>query len=383
MRILSVVVLILAFALASTGAESTDVTVTPGEATLEKNSSACTFKVSLSSGRALALDFTGSGIDSLTDDRGTDLGSKQAGKRPDYKTQPAYVQAMAVDEGKGLSVTALSPQRSGSGARSLILAGALRLKVGLDARQGRLRNVALSKGTQMILGGYEARVTDVRRTEKSTEFTLEFSGAPAGLHVHDARLEDADGKQVPARYDVTSSGSGDKVSYSLQFKEIGRALEKASISYLLISDSRMVNVPFKITVPVKGSGLEAVPVVVRTGTGKAGDKTSPKNESRTAGLPPVGKYGIKIAPVQSVNTPCHVGLDKPLKVASGERYLISLVPASRPDSYWGWWKELKNGATGAVLNAPDETGSYELRLGRARAPEKTYSVLQRVKVLVK
>ncbi len=384
MRIATALLFVFAFALASSAAETTRVTITPGESTLEKTSSQCTFTVKLSSGRVLGLDFNASGIASLADDTGVDLGKKPAGESPDYKTQPAYSQTMGVEGGKGLSITILAPKAAGTGARSLDLDAKLKLKVGLDARQGTLKNIALAKGTQFILGGYEARVTDTRKTAKSTEFAIEFAGASAGLHVHDARLIDADGKTVLCTYEVTSSGSGEKLSYRLRFGGINQALEKVGISYLLIADAKLVDVPFKIKVPVKGSGLAVTPVVVSLGA-VAAAKTTPAADipKRTSDLTPVGKYAIKVDRSQPINEPCHVSLAKPLKVGHGERYIISLVPASKPDTYWGWWKEAKNGATRLILDAPREVGSYELRLGRVKAPAKTYSVLQRVKVIVK
>jgi hypothetical protein len=387
MRTMIAALLVVALAATAIAGETVKVTLTPKQAVTDGGATRCVFTAELSAGRVLGLDFTASGITSLKDSKGTDLGAKPAGKRPDYKTQPAYAQTMAVSGGRGLQVTVLAPKATAGGSASLTLTGKLKLKVGLDAREGKVSGVALAKGTQFIIGGQEAKVSTVVKTEASTEFTVEFTSAKAGLHVEDMKLLATGGKEIPCTYSADGSGATAGTIFRVRFYNIKTSLDKVDIKYVLLADARKLDLPFSLNIPMKGSRLKAKPLVIDIG----GAKTSPTKGTaattattgRVSSLKPKGKYGLKVFSTLSVDQMVDVELAKPIKMLSGEKYLVSLVPAARPDSYWGWWKEVKAGETRLVLRAVRSAGSYELRLGRARYPDNTYEVLQRIKVSVK
>jgi hypothetical protein len=396
----SVAALVFLFtaSVASAG-EDASVRITPVRAQTATKSCKGAFRVDISRGRVLALDFTGSAINRFADDRGTDLGKKPAGKRPDYSAQPAYIQSVAVGGGQGIEVTVRSPKPAGAQARSLSLSGSLRLKVGLDAREGQLEKVALTKGSQFILAGREATISEVRSSENSTEFAVNVGPGPKGLHFRELQIIGDGGKPVDCTFEVKATGPEDKPGYRLRFKDIAAQLAQADIRYLVIAETRMIDVPFELVLPIEGSGLAATPVSVAVGASgeeaAGGSKTSTKSGGSTgagpeadkpdplASVKPAGKFGLKVRTKVDVEQPVDVGLSAPLRPASNESYIITLVPASKPDDYWGWWQQIKSGQTLLQLEAPREVGGYELRLGHAKHPAKQYTVLQRVKVTVK
>jgi hypothetical protein len=381
MRTASLTAFALAIALIACGGEATRLTVTPVKATLGKAEAECLLNVEISDGRVLQLDFLGSGVKSLKDNQGTDLGTKPAGKKPDYKTQPSYTQTSPIKGGRGLQVTVSSPKSAAATASSISLEGILKLKVGLDAREGQLKNVALAKGSQFLMGGQQASITEVRKTDQSTEFTLEFA-AEQGLFVQEMKLSDAEGKGIFCSYDVSSASGGAERRLTVSFKEIAKPLDKVQLSYVLLADARTIEVPFKVTVPIPGSGAEAQPAVIEIGGGNSNTSTPKPVGNLAPEVKPVGDHGVRIPPQLKIGEAPTVEITKPPKQVSGEQYILTFVAAGRPDKYWGHWQLFKAEKKVYTLRAPRNAGSFELRLGYAKWPQKTYRVLDRVKVRV-
>jgi hypothetical protein len=110
--------------------------------------------------------------------------------------------------------------------------------------------------------------------------------------------------------------------------------------------------------------------------------------------PPPAPIAIQ-APVVPVAPPPQVASDVPtyalgdaieihfsgaLRAPSGQRYWITLVPASSDDSTWGSWHYVADGATTESLAAASE-GDFEIRL-HDLYPRFDYKVLTRVRVRV-
>lgn len=75
-----------------------------------------------------------------------------------------------------------------------------------------------------------------------------------------------------------------------------------------------------------------------------------------------------------------VTFDRPLP-PEGERYWITVIRASEPDSGWGAWQYVDSGVTQVKLAALTAAGRYEVRL-HAHYPEHSYDVVNRASLTV-
>ena len=71
----------------------------------------------------------------------------------------------------------------------------------------------------------------------------------------------------------------------------------------------------------------------------------------------------------------------PMHAASGERFWITIVARETPDSTWGTYEYVPEGARGMKLEAPAAAGDYEVRL-HANYPRKTTNVVHRAAIRV-
>jgi hypothetical protein len=67
---------------------------------------------------------------------------------------------------------------------------------------------------------------------------------------------------------------------------------------------------------------------------------------------------------------------------SGERYWITVVARGEPDTTWGQWKFVAEGAREETLAAPASAGDYEVRL-HANYPRLATNVVERQVIRVK
>ena len=72
---------------------------------------------------------------------------------------------------------------------------------------------------------------------------------------------------------------------------------------------------------------------------------------------------------------------QPLRPLKGERFWIAVTHAAAPDSTWGTWVYVPDGATTIQLVVPDAPGAYEVRL-HANYPTKASNVVHRVAITV-
>jgi OOP family OmpA-OmpF porin len=123
------------------------------------------------------------------------------------------------------------------------------------------------------------------------------------------------------------------------------------------------------------------------------------NPQRTAGggLVAVNAQGNEVSVGVGVGTAGGVGLDKssyrggekvrikysqPMTTPSGQQYWVTLVKASEPDSTYGTWHYVKQGATSDEIEVgSNPEGSYEVRL-HDLYPKHPYRVISRTKVTV-
>jgi len=71
----------------------------------------------------------------------------------------------------------------------------------------------------------------------------------------------------------------------------------------------------------------------------------------------------------------------PMHAASGERFWITIVARDTPDSTWGTYEYVPEGARGLKLEAPAAAGDYEVRL-HANYPKQTTNVVHRATIRV-
>ncbi len=337
----------------------------------------CVFRVEAVKGTILSLDKGLSGVGSWTDDRGTDLGAKPVDKRSDRTTQPWYSRSDRAEDGRARDLTVTSPAAAAAGAKTFSIKGRIKLKHATKVRKGKITNVLLRNGNTFRIGTQEVRISAVIQKEKQTEFQLKFVDAGEGFHVQVLQIyEGADKRVFASRSALSFRGTDGKKSPTLRFYNIKTRLARATFSYVLWSDAREIEVPFSVTVPL-GSVVakKPDPTVKKPDPAVVAPKTTPI-------ISP--KYGLKLAKdTFGISEPPTVTFTKPIDVKKGKRFLIVLVPAGKPDDYWGHWKLVPAGAKDITLRAPRAAGDYELRLGRAVFPAKDYTVVERVKVKVK
>ena len=71
-----------------------------------------------------------------------------------------------------------------------------------------------------------------------------------------------------------------------------------------------------------------------------------------------------------------VAFPAPLHAAKGERFWLTIAPADAPDTSWGAYDYVADGATSMSLAVPTKPGNYELRL-HANYPTKSTNVVHR------
>jgi hypothetical protein len=138
---------------------------------------------------------------------------------------------------------------------------------------------------------------------------------------------------------------------------------------------------------MEGSGLESGTATVTGGPTAAippdGDLPDDGAGDPEAAYPPVGKFGIRAPQELESGLALEVFVTTLPRPERDERYLISVVPVARGDDYWGFWQILDPMKHEYTLRPPGSSGSWEIRVGRAKYPSTTYEVLDRVKVRVR
>jgi hypothetical protein len=343
----------------------------------------CVFTVEIASGSILDLEMRESGIDRMADNAGTDLGTKPKDQAPDYRTQPYY--QSSTGSSQRLQVTVGAPKAAAATAREVTLEGALKMRIGRNRKAGEFKGIALAKGTSIDILGNRGVIGEVKNTGTAMEFALEFASPDPKMHIESLALGDgAGGVLATGRTARVKSAEGTEV-LRVTFADVKAPRETADINYVfwLVADS--VYVPFKLSVPVDGSGGAAKPVTVKLGAGattedNGGEGTQVEVVERPK---PVGKYGVQVLTEVGVFDEPEVSFTPALSYGRTERYIVALIPAAQPDDYWGYWKMIDSKEEVYRLQAPMHTGSYELRLGYAKYPEKVYKVIERIKVTVK
>jgi hypothetical protein len=76
-----------------------------------------------------------------------------------------------------------------------------------------------------------------------------------------------------------------------------------------------------------------------------------------------------------------VAFATPLVPAAGERFWITIVATGAPDTEYGAWQYVPDGARAITLDVPDKAGEYEIRL-HANYPRLSTNVVHRAAIHV-
>ena len=102
-----VIALLLASHSATVAAPQTQFTITAGDVELKKGLPSCIIIVEISEGQILKTDLFGCGISRFTDNFGTDLGTKPAGKVPYSKTMPYFPEIISTANGRRIHLVSM------------------------------------------------------------------------------------------------------------------------------------------------------------------------------------------------------------------------------------------------------------------------------------
>lgn len=83
----------------------------------------------------------------------------------------------------------------------------------------------------------------------------------------------------------------------------------------------------------------------------------------------------------TVGDPIEIKFGKPVSSKSGDQAWITVSEAGSPESSYGDWEYVKDGATATVLKAPKKPGAYEVRI-HTNFPSKSYNVKYSVPISV-
>ncbi len=83
----------------------------------------------------------------------------------------------------------------------------------------------------------------------------------------------------------------------------------------------------------------------------------------------------------TVGDPINITFGKPVSSKSGDQAWITVSEAGSPQSSYGDWEYVKDGATAAALTAPKKPGAYEVRV-HTNFPSKSYNVRYSVPITV-
>jgi hypothetical protein len=124
--------------------------------------------------------------------------------------------------------------------------------------------------------------------------------------------------------------------------------------------------------------IARVPVTI-TGTAAVASTAPTASAAATVAAGPVSAVAINRLAFKK-GEPISVTFTPPIAPPSGEQYWLTLAPAGTPDSEWGKWHIVKDGATNDTLST-EASGSFEVRLHDGYPRLKSH-VVSRHKVTV-
>jgi len=199
-------------------------------------------------GGLIAVDEEGSVLDSLVDDKGTDLIGKGAfgiGFGPFPKIS---------EDGKAALWDITTKTQLDSAATSVTSKGTIHLQVATKKRKLKSSAIELAVGQAVDLEGYSFKISKVAKPswgDGAVEVTLKTSkpaSAMAGVQFFNGA-----GKSIETEPSGTSSSSFGKIgSYSYSFT-LGKKPEKVVIELEEWEDMQTVEVPFEISAKVGGT----------------------------------------------------------------------------------------------------------------------------------
>lgn len=118
-----------------------------------------TFKVKTTGGVLLGTEILKLSVTKWTDDKGTDLGTKDA------SAFYGNVTCMTSGSGDETEVTLAAKTRPAAGAATMSLEGALPFTVGLDLQEGQAKDVRIEQGASFKVGPYDFKVVKIEPTK--------------------------------------------------------------------------------------------------------------------------------------------------------------------------------------------------------------------------
>ncbi|MCK6471347.1 MAG: hypothetical protein L6R28_06345 [Planctomycetes bacterium] len=118
-----------------------------------------TFKVKASGGVLLGTEILKLSVTKWTDDKGTDLGTKDA------SAFYGNVTCMTSGSGNETEVTLAAKTGPATGAATMTLEGALPFTLGLDLQEGQAKDVKIEQGASFKVGPYDFKVVKIEPTK--------------------------------------------------------------------------------------------------------------------------------------------------------------------------------------------------------------------------
>jgi len=200
-------------------------------------------------GRILHFDALASQLSKFTDDKGLDLGSKQAGAVVAAGETQFYGYPEISKDGKAVIVDITSKKVPGKGAGKVSAEGNLVLWVGLEKKAFEKKDFQIKAGSKMTVGKLNLSLTKIAKDGDKLSITFEFEFAAGWNPIAAFEVKDAKGVVVKTK------PSGDfpvankwKVTYSL-----ARQIDVATINLTLWTKYSEKKIPFKFEL---GVGLD-------------------------------------------------------------------------------------------------------------------------------
>ncbi|MHC4916028.1 MAG: hypothetical protein ACYTGB_11120 [Planctomycetota bacterium] len=385
----TVMIAIVLLLSASAHAADPQVVLIGTAARTEGGKTECEIRAELTSGRLVDVDLAASGV-KLTDDKGSDLGAKPAGALSDYAKQPWFATLRALPGGRTVQLAVRSPKAAAKDAASVTVEGTLKLTYSGTSQDGE-SEITLAEGAACELAGLKGTVAGLVRDERAAEFSIKLAGA-AAVHFDSLALRGADGSQVPCSAGVARA-PGDTQALLIRFRGVRAAGEKLKLAWTAWSGLRTTDLNFSLVVPMEGSNVKAQSLrLALAGGGSAatpapdpdpGTEPSTEPDPDEPDVAAVGELGVKVLRELPAGKRPVVFVTKPPQARKGLHYIVTLVPAAKTDTSWGFWQMIKADTRKYTLRTPRHKGDHEIRIGRIKYPAKAYEVVERIKVRVR
>lgn len=217
-----------------------------------------TFKVKVNGGVLLGTELLKLSVTKWTDDKGTDLGSKDA------SAFYGDVTCMTSGSGDGTEVTLAAKTGPAAGAATMSIEGALPFAVGLDLQEGQAKDVKIEQGASFKVGPYDFKIVKIEPTRdllggaiaEGQRVTFSFD-SPVQLRSFDFlksfAFATADGKEHPSAMKnfVGSSSKGGEHTLSVSMLPSDAPL---TVNWALYGKIESLTLPLKHSGPITQPG---------------------------------------------------------------------------------------------------------------------------------